>query len=431
MTSLIFGLWSPAWLAWARSCRAAGFDVHLLNIGSDGARRSRYSSCLSSSLPFDRELIFRPEGIDAIRRQVEALGADCLTANRIEHIEWLAANRGVFEPDCKLIASPYEALVALQSKRSQLDIAASAGFRILPTWLVVNADEVDRIPPESYPVAVRPAEFDQVIPKFKVKSFETPDELARFVGGLGVIGSPLIAQPFMPSPNMLVHGVRSPDGSFVEFAGFRVARKFRDFALTVERCDLPSEVETACRRFVDSCGIAGPFHFDLLWPEGDSPYFLEINPRLGGTSGRVAALGFHEARLSLAAFGLTDYPPASMAFASRRRAVEKTAVVRHAWHTIQGRIRPSDYPPASTIGHLTQDAISLLRDRDSIFDWRDLRGSAWYGSGRAMRITRAWLRRKFDPRSSGSGTELTPEPKLDTTAGVSPVDNAAVRPMES
>ncbi len=395
MTTLLFGRWNPDWLTWARSCHAAEIEVDFLEIGRKPADKSRYSSCLTSVAAFDRSLVFKPVGIEAIRERIKTVGAACMVANRDEHIEWLAANRAAFEPACQLVASSLSTLQTLKSKAEQLELARRAGFSVLPSWFVCNQVHVEDIPKREFPVAIRPSDPADVAPTFKVKVIDNADGLRQFIGGRTRIKSPIVAQPFLPGPNLLVHGVRSPDGAFLELAAFKAARKFRDVALTIERCELAPEVEDACRRFADISGLAGPFHFELLWPEGREPFFLEVNPRFGGTSGRIRVLGFDEPRLCLSAFGLIAQQNEPKC-RSRRRAVEKVAILRHAYHAAGGRIRETDYPPAPRLVHVGVDLVSLIRDRDSVFDWSDLQGSLWYTTGRVGRVIRAWIRRKWN-----------------------------------
>ena len=121
---------------------------------------------------------------------------------------------------------------------------------------------------------------------------------------------------------------------------FVAPRKFEGVTLTIMPAVFPPNVEQYCRDFVESAGVTGCFHFELLFsPYDNRAWFLEINVRLGGTTDKVTRLGFDEVR---------------------------------------GDLTELDYPPSTRMRHVWRSLRDLWTTKDSIFSLSDLRGAFWW-----------------------------------------------------
>jgi hypothetical protein len=218
-----------------------------------------------------------------------------------------------------------------------------------------------------------------VKPQFKVVLARSPEDLRSFLQGIQSLERPVIAQPLRILPNLVVHGVRSEAEGILALQPFLVPRKFEGVTLSIRRADFPPGVEKCCRDFIEASGLTGCFHFELLLsPREDRAYYLEINARLGGTTDKVRRLGFDEPGFSLAALGLPVQAGTSLAVPHGHTAVNKLKIVQHIIWALRGKLSVLDYPAASQVGHVGRSLLDLLAAKDSIFDWRDLRGSLWY-----------------------------------------------------
>jgi hypothetical protein len=133
---------------------------------------------------------------------------------------------------------------------------------------------------------------------------------------------------------------------------------------------------------VNEVGLTGPFHFELLYSAGTSTFhYLEINPRLGGTTDKVFRLGFDEPLWTLAAYGFGT--PVRQYQAPRGRSViNRRSVLKHMSRVAQGRLSPLDYPLVGPLRHFLLSLLCLLWAKDSIASARDLRGTWWLYTGR-------------------------------------------------
>lgn len=266
----------------------------------------------------------------------------------------------------------------LAGKKEQLALARDVGFPVLPTWIVTAPAEVATVPASAFPVVVRPDRQYATLPEFKAEQLGSSAALGQFVAELPLLEQPLVVQPFRPWPNLLVHGVRAEDGRLLALRSFLVYRKFEGVALSLREVPFPPGVEQASRDFADAAGVVGCFHYDLLYaPDEQRAYFLEINPRLGGTTEKVACFGFDEPVLTLVAFGfpLAGDPPIPV---KRRPVANRRALFKHMCYALGGRLTALDYPSAGRLAHFWRSCLEWFTTRDTVFDWRDLRGSLWY-----------------------------------------------------
>ncbi len=372
--------WVPAYLTFSRSCVARGFAVHLLDVGSQPRPWKRYSSCLAGGGWIAASKIGTPEGIASVHEYVRSVEGDALFTFWDRDLIWLGENRSVFEPTCKVMVPPPESLRLLASKQNQIDLALRVGFDVLPTWYLWAPEDYRKIPQCHYPVVVRPDNnIDAVWPTFKVLFARSPEILRSFLQGIQFLEGPVIAQPLRILPNLVVHGARSEAGKILALQPFLVRRKFEGVTLSIRRADFPPGVEKCCRDFIQAAGLTGCFHYELLFsPPEDRAYYLEINARFGGTTDKVTRLGFDEPGLSLAAFGLLPMQTGTSFVALRgRTAVNKLKALKHIVWALRGKLCALDYPPVSRVGHVGRSLLDLIAAEDSIFDWRDLRGSLW------------------------------------------------------
>jgi hypothetical protein len=369
---LLVGPWAPSALAFTRSMQRQGIRVYLLQ-PSWSRDSPRSCPAIAGSLALPEGLVETAEGIDFISRYVHEVGASALVATLDRELIWLAAHRDRFEPSCQVLASSPESLVRILSKRHQLELARSAGISVLPTYVLARMEDADAIPTSAFPLVLRPDRHADVSPEFKVRLVKSPEQLRVAMCG-SRLASPLLAQSFKPFPNLLVHGARSVTGEVIASRCYLVARKFEGVSLTVEPRPFPDGLEARCRDFATVAGLTGCYHFEFLFsPAENYAYFLEVNVRLGGTTDKVVRTGFDEPALLLQAYGIA--PVRRPARGRRRRVVNKRTLLRHMMWAARGWLTEMDYPDVSRFMHIVYSCRDLVIAKDSIFDWRDVRGS--------------------------------------------------------
>jgi hypothetical protein len=371
-----------AGLGFARRCRDSGINVYLLDFQHRRGEFRRHSSSIEADgevITWDQ--IGTPEGLALIRSYVRKTGAEALVTLDELCLLWLARNREMFEPQCRILGPPAGVLEHLLFKGNQLDLSRAAGFRILATWVFNAPDDALQVPPEAYPVCLRPTYPNSTKPAFKAKVVQSPEELRSFLASLASITSPLIGQPFHPGPNLVVHGVRS-DTRIEEMRGFLVFRKFAGLALCVKSMPLEPELDSACRKFAELAGVVGAFHYDLLRSDrGSRTYFLEINARMGGTTPKVMCLGYDEPTLALQGFGLMgpEVPAPLKAFFS---VSSKRMLLQSVLSNVMGGSSELSYPCNNRWVELALLLREFTSTKDPFISMRDLRGSLWYASRR-------------------------------------------------
>ena len=378
---VLLGPFGPPLLTFARSCAAQGIAAYLLEVGAPSVDRNTYSSCLQGICFMRPEKLGTPEGIAEILAYAKSVCAEALVTVFDSQLLWLARNRAELEPICKLAAASAEALTFLASKRNQIELARTVGFDILPTWLLSSPRDGEGIPLGCFPLCLRPSSPADVQPTFKVRVMYSPAELNDFLEAHQCLGEPLIAQPFLHLPNLVVHGVRSETGRILAMKAFLVPRKFEGVTLSMKHFELAPDIEDSCRAFADASGITGCFHYELLFDRArNRAYFLEINARLGGTTDLAFRLGFDEPALTLAAYGLKAHQGGRYFMTSRGQVVRKRFLLKHILAACKGGLCDLDFPPVDRIRHIARSCFEMSFVSDSIFSWRDLRGSLWFYS---------------------------------------------------
>jgi hypothetical protein len=367
-------------MVFARRCREAGLRVDLLDVvDQDRKFRRHCASVEAGGEVMMRDQIGQPEGLERIRDYVRKVGAEALLTIDEFSLMWLARNRELFEPDCRLMAPEAAVLEHLLFKQEQTDLAREAGFHVLDTWLFQGPDDADQVPDESYPVCLRPTYPNSAQPVFKAKVVASREELRGFLGSLTAITCPIIGQPFRVGPNLVVHGVRS-EGGILAMRGFLAYRKFRGFTLCLGQTSIPPELEASCRKFVDMAGLTGPFHFELLRSDRDDrTYFLEINTRLGGTTAKAVRLGFDEPMLTLASYGLAT-PRVPPPLVPHTATTGKRMLLKSIISNVLRGPGEIDYPQANRWSEIASMLGELAFTKDAVLSVRDLRGSLWYAT---------------------------------------------------
>jgi hypothetical protein len=372
-TIALYGEFGPPILTAARSFRDAGFEVVVLGIGS--GRSSVWSNAVSFAELMQPDDVGTPAGISVVNGFIQRTKAQALLALWEPHMLWLAANRDLLQQSCKLLMSSKESLQAIQSKHDQLSIARRGGFGVLPTWELFQKSDVRRVDPGAYPVCLRPSVPQEVRPPFKVEVLQSPSALESFLEGRIWGPGALLVQPFLPLPTVVVHGVRSELGELLVLESFIATIRFQAVTLELRPFPMDPKLAECCRKFVNEVGLTGPFHFDLLYSaETNTFHFLEINPRLGGTTDKVFRLGFDEPLWTLQAYGF-DVRARQYRAPRGRPVVNRKSVLKHIVWVARGRLSPLDYPLIGPFRHLLLSLLCLLRAKDSIASAKDLRGT--------------------------------------------------------
>jgi hypothetical protein len=380
-TIALFGEFGPPVLTAARSFHDAGIEVVVLGIG-DG-KPSQWSNAVSRAELMRSDDMGTPAGISAISDFIQATNAQALLAFWEPHMRWLAANRDSLPEECKLLMSSKDTLLDIQSKQDQLPVARRSGFSILPTWELFQKSDVCRIDPAAYPVCLRPSLPQEVAPQFKIELLQSPSKLKAFLEGRTWGPGPLLVQPFLPLPTVVVHGVRSESGQLLALESFIATMRFEAISLELRPFPMNGRLAECCRSFANEVGITGPFHFDLLYArETNTFHYLEINPRLGGTTDKIFRLGFDEPLWTLAAYGF-DVQARQYCGQRGRSVINRRAMLKHILWIMQGRLSLLDYPLVGPLRHLLMSLLRLLWAKDSIASARDLQGT-WrlYSGGR-------------------------------------------------
>jgi hypothetical protein len=371
------GFWAPS-MAFLRRCHEAGIQLHVLRLGNGPQQISRPSRAVTSDGGSLRwEEINTAAGMERIISFAQSVQADAIGSDDEFMLYWLASQRHRFEPRCAVMASSAAAIARLMQKSEQAQLAREAGFPVLPSWLLASRPEENTVPANAFPLCLRPTHMNSVQPPFKAHRVDSPGELHAFLGDL-TWSSPLLAQPFCLGPNLVLHGVRSTSGRMLALQCFRAYRKYKGFALSIERCELPMPVRQAAERFADLAGLHGPFHFDLLQSaETGEIFFLEVNYRIGGTTPKVIRLGYDEPMLALEAFGLQP-PHRPQPLPASRRVTGKRMLAGQLYSSLRHGPGELDFPQHSRLHIFLSGVREFFTVPDAILSWKDLRGSLYY-----------------------------------------------------
>jgi predicted ATP-grasp superfamily ATP-dependent carboligase len=374
-TVALLGAFGPPILTAARSLRDAGIKVVVLSTAY--GTPSAWSNAISVAECIRPEHLGTSSGLAVINDFIRRTGAQALLPFWDTQMLWLAANEGSLPRGCKLLSSSRQALEMLLSKDDQLLVAERCGFNLLPTWKLSQQEDVGTLDPAVYPVCLRPSVPLEVNPTFKVGVMRSPAELRAFLALRTWGPDPLLVQPFLPLPTVVIHGVRSEAGEMIALEAFIASTKFEGVTLELRPFPMDAKLALCCRKFAEEARITGPFHFELLYSADTGVfYYLEINVRLGGTTDKVFRLGFDEPLLTLAAYGF-DVEVRPYQAQAGRAAVNRRAVLKHMYSVAKGHLSPLDYPVGGKLRHFGLSLRSLLWTADSIASRRDLTGT-WF-----------------------------------------------------
>jgi hypothetical protein len=361
--------------------------VYLIDLVDEPMPFDSYSSAIE---PDGEVMLWSDARTEKALKQVTAfvkrVGADAIvTADEFTQL-WLAQSRNHFEPNCRVLAADAELLERILKKPEQVGIAREAGFNVLPSWEMHTRKDAALIPANDCPVCVRPGEPDSVKPMFKAMVLETPEALKEFLATVEWRNEPLLVQTYCFGPNIVVHGVCDLSGHMIDMCAYLAYRKSRGFAVSLRPYRLPADVRKACIRFVETAGVTGAFHFDLLQSaQSGKIYYLEINVRMGGTTPKVMRMGYDEPMMMLQSFGVAAPVHAPRLGRFRNSVTGKRSAIVHFIDVLLKRKDPLSYPHTNYSVDVFSALWETISVPDVLFNLRDLRGSLWY----LLRVNRA------------------------------------------
>ncbi|SDM83979.1 hypothetical protein SAMN05660860_03247 [Geoalkalibacter ferrihydriticus] len=367
---IIISQFGPPALAAIRSWGRRGARVGLIQIVAEGepVPQSRY---LADHIAMTADDLLNGDGLARAITFMRDFGADILLPINEQFACLLDENRHLLPAGIKLMFSGAEATRAVLSKSRQIETARRLGMCLLPTWEIGGGNfDFSVFSAEDFPLCLRPAKPGGVRPSFKVQIARSTKELDAFIGGIKQFGSPVLAQPFTNVPNLVVHGARGPDGTACGVEGFIVARKFEGVTLTIRPFAISDELRRQCMAFVEEFKVIGPYHFEFLYdPATGTPWFLELNSRLGGTTAKVMSCGYDEPAWALKAFGYDVDPGRTRTDVT---ASSKKAIGKFLLSALKGKLTPLDYPDEPRWKRIVMALYGFAAWRDDVFAWDDL-----------------------------------------------------------
>lgn len=281
----------------------------------------------------------------------------------------------------RLLGVHPEASAQLASKVEQDRLARQAGLDTLPTWHFLPGERVE-VPPESFPLVLRPDIARNAVPAFKVAVVDDRDALQALVDGLALGTSGVIAQPLVRGPNLLVHAYRSGDGAWAGHVAFRVEVKHAGLSVVMRPVPLDPRIAEGCNRMEQTLGLRGVFHSEFVEDEATGrAYFLDLNPRFGGTTGKVLAAGYDEPMALLASLQPGGLARSVFLNARLHATGGKHQAVRALLSALLGRSTAADYPYPDRARVVRSLMNYLLTGRDEtlrLAGLRSLLGFALY-----------------------------------------------------
>lgn len=389
---VIVGGFGPPTLACIRSWGIQGLRVGMVWIGS---KKEPFpaSKFLTDFVAIPAEKLYTPEGIQIIKEFLVRFRATGITCVAESVACWLNDRRQLFSDEVEIWLPTNKTIKNLISKQAQIEIARKVNFNILPTYFIdKNLESIDDILKNHFPLCLRPDDPATVAPVFKVQLVHSQEELIKYVKSMQKMDGPIVAQPLVHLPNLVVHGARTVNGDSIGLQGFLVERKFEGVTLTIHPTNLEKDFLDKCVQFTDDFNVTGNYHFEFLVDKKkDSVYFLELNNRLGGTTAKVFALGYDEPLLALQSYGVlptspetseqqqvvSNKPPATIFHRplTNVTASSKQALLKYFYYTVKGRLTPLDYPSEANLIRLAKTIYGFIRYRDDVFMLRDLKGS--------------------------------------------------------
>ena len=261
---VIVGGFGPPTLACVRSWGIQGLPVGMLWIGSK-KEPPPASKFLTDFVAIPAEKLYTPDGIEIIKEFLIRFCATGITCVAESVACWLNDHRQMFPDEVAIWLPTNKSIKDLISKQKQIEIARKIHFNILPTYLIdKNLETIDHIPKDHFPLCLRPDDPATVTPVFKAHLVHSQEELIEYVKSMQKIGGPIVAQPFMRLPNLVVHGARTINGDSVGLQGFLVERKFEGVTLTIHPANLEKDFLDKCVQFTNYFNVTGNYHFEFL-----------------------------------------------------------------------------------------------------------------------------------------------------------------------
>ena len=372
----IIGPFGPPQLACLRSWKARGYEpvfVHLS--GQKGTRiLRRYVKDYLHVTPVELQKPIGAKRIAGFLQDANATGITCVSESTAR---WLFSVRESMPKDLGYWFASLEAINLLASKAAQLELAGTAGFKILPTYFMEKQEPGSA--PLAFPIVARPDGPDGCVPSFKVELIDSPRSFRLFQQRFQTIHKPLLLQPLVSGPNIVIHGWRSRVDKQSGFCGFLVEQKYQGVTLTMKKIDLPLEIVQACRKFCDQLDIFGCFHFELIrCPDTQEWFFLEINGRFGGTTAKALKLGFDEPYALLHAFGVEGAEETPECQQSNDIASNRRAMLKFVVSTLRGTTSDLDHPGMTSAAAIKKVLAGSVGWKDEVFSIHDLRGYLAY-----------------------------------------------------
>lgn len=370
----VLGSFGPAQLACLRSWRRAGYRTAFFQLGG-----RRVPPSLRALVD---EYYFYPATmpLEEVLRQVSEECAHIKLTALTTLSEALALKlherhrTGSFAATELLLNSP-EVYGILESKVRQVELATRAGLPLMPTHVLdAHSEQLDA----AGPLVLRPDIARTVRPAFKAKLVDNAGQALSVAHGMTSPEGRIVAQPFVAGPNLVIHAARAKDGSWDHHEAFYTDIKSGGLAVALRPYPLPAGLLEACRRFEQEIGLRGVFHYDFILDEisGDA-FFLEVNPRLGGTTGKVYAAGYDEPAMLAAAYLDTGSHRVELG-GPRKPSISRIAAVRYALSLLRQKPSRLDYPgkrDGKAFGGL---AKAFLLHRDEVFRLTDVIGNSAY-----------------------------------------------------
>lgn len=372
----IIGPFGPAQLACLRSWIGLGLSPIFIQI-REAEWTVRPALKLAAYASFAPAELSEQSGVRELMAFLEKERASGITCLSDEMAIWLNRLRSAMPADTKIWLPDTRVIRFLDCKSAQTQLAQSVGFATLPTYSI---DRVGTNLPgdTSFPMVARPDGAGSVTPSFKAEFIRDHHHLDRFLAQFKRISRPIVLQPFINGPNLLIHGYRGKSGRPTGCVGFEVERKFEGVSLTIRPCKLDRELQRCVEEFCNKIDIVGCYHFDFIMnSRSHQPYFLEMNGRLGGTTAKVFASGYDEPASLLVAHGVLDREVLDHQV-SYRRCANKMSLAKYLMHLAGGRTTPLDYPIANRWKNMRDIGLGMILWRDEVFTVRDIPSTLSY-----------------------------------------------------
>jgi hypothetical protein len=370
----VLGPFGPAQLACLRSWRRAGYRTAFFQLG--GRRVPSRLRGLADAYHFYPATMPMAEILHDVSGECARDGVVGLTTlSEALALKLHEQHRaGDFATTELLLNSP-EVYGTLESKVRQADLATEAGLPLMPTFVLdMRSERLDA----AGPLVLRPDVARTVRPAFKVKLVDNAEQALAVARAMTAPEGKLVAQPFVAGPNLIIHAARARDGSWDHHEAFYTEIKSGGLAVALRPYPLPPGLLDACRRFEQAVGLRGVYHYDFILDEkSGEAFFLEVNPRLGGTTGKVYAAGYDEPAMLAAAYLHTGSHRVELG-GPRLPSISRIAAVRYALSLLRHAPSRLDHPPRRDGKAFGGLAKALLLHRDEVFRLTDVIGNSAY-----------------------------------------------------